>query len=102
MIGVSTRTVHRMMAECGLSIRDTFSDITDHEIDGIVSNIHYKFPMCGIRQMIGHLKAHGFRIQQHRIHESLHQTDLFGTVARRLHTIHRRRYAVASSITLPH
>ena len=49
--------------------------------------------------MIGHLKARGFRIQQHEIRESMHQTDPVGAVARHLHTIHRRRYV---SLLLDH
>ena len=63
MICVSPRTVHRRMTEYGLYICDTFSDITDHELDRFISDIHHEFHMCGNRQMAGHLQARGFRIQ---------------------------------------
>ena len=33
MIGVSERTIHRRMAEYGLSIHSTYSDMTDQELD---------------------------------------------------------------------
>lgn len=90
------------MSEYGLSIQDMFSDLTDRELDEIVSDIHHEFPMCGNRQMIGHLQARGIRIQQHRVRESMRRVDPEGTVARRLHTICRRRYAVAAPRSLYH
>ena len=69
MIGDCPRSVRKRMTEYGLYIRDTFSDITDRELDGFISDIHHEFPMCGNRLMTGHLQACGFRIQQHRIRE---------------------------------
>ena len=74
----------------GCYIRDTFSDITDHELDGFISDIHHALSMCGNRQMTGNFQACGFRIQQHRIRESMRQADPEGTVARRVRTIHHR------------
>ncbi len=102
MIGVSTRTVHRRMSEYGLSIRATYSNLTDCELDETVSSIHREFPMCGNGQMRGHLQARGIRVQQHRIRESMRRTDPVGTIARRLHTINRRRYVVPAPRSLYH
>ena len=102
MIGVSTRTVHRRLSEYGLSIRDTFSNLTDRELDEVVSSVHQEFPMCGNRQMSGHLQARGIRVQQHRIRESMRRTDPEGTIARRLCAINRRRYCVAGPRSLYH
>ena len=64
---LSVSHIDRRRTEYGLYIRDTFSDITYSELGGFISDIHQEFHMCGNRQMTGHLQAHGFRIQQHRI-----------------------------------
>ncbi len=55
-------------------------------MEGIVS----EFPMCGNRQMPGHVLARGIRFQQHRIREAQRRVDPAGTVMRRLRTIQRR------------
>ena len=102
LIGVSVRTIHRRMSEYALSIQATYSDLTDCELDEIVSDIHQEFPMCGYRQMSGHLQARGIRTQQHRIRESIRRTDPEGTIARKLRTINRRRYVVAAPRSLYH
>lgn len=102
MIGVSVRTVHRRMSEYGLSIHSMYSEMTDQELDEIISVIHQEFPMCGNRQMNGHLLSRGIRVQQHRIRDSMRRTDPEGTIARRLHTVHHRRYSVAAPRSLYH
>ena len=53
------------MTEFGLSIRSQYSTITNPELDVIVREIQVQFPMCGNRQMQGHLLSRGYRIQQH-------------------------------------
>ena len=70
MIGVSVRR----MDDFGLSIRAQYSSITDSELDRVVNEIKIQFPMCGNRQMHGHLLSRGYRIQQ-----SCEQTYLFGS-----------------------
>ena len=50
-------------------------EVTDGELDDIVRTIHRDFPMCGCKQMNGHLRSRGLRIQQSRIRESLRRTD---------------------------
>ncbi len=69
IIGVSIRTVRRRMSDFGLSIRAQYSLITDTELDALVSEIQLQFPMCGNRQMQGHLLSRGFRVQQSRVRE---------------------------------
>ncbi len=43
-----------------------------------------------------HLRSNGFRVQQHRIREAIRRIDPVGTIARRLGSLHRRKYAVAA------
>ena len=82
------------MSEYGLSIHALYSQITDSELDIMVTGIQTQFPMCGNRQMQGHLLAHGIRVQQHRIREAQRRVDPCGSVMRRLRVINRRQYQV--------
>ena len=90
------------MAEHGLSIHSMYSEMTDEELDTIVHNIHQEFPMCGNRQMSGHLLSRGYRIQQQRIQESMWRVDPEGTLLRRLNVINRRSYSVPAPRSLYH
>lgn len=90
------------MSACGLYIRDQYSAVSDNELDELVRNIHRQFPMCGNRQMQGHLLTHGVRVQQYRIRESQRRVDPEGTLLRRLGGIHRRQYSVPAPRSLYH
>lgn len=54
------------------------------------------------QQMSGHLLSRGIRIQRHRLRESMRRIDPEGTLARRLHVIHRRCYSVPAPRSLFH
>lgn len=102
MLGVSLRTIRRRMSEYGLSIRRQYSGLLDQDLDTIVSEVQQQFPMCGNRQMQGHLLARGYRVQQLRIRESQRRVDPAGTVLRRLHVLNRREYSVPAPLSLYH
>lgn len=102
MLGVSVRTVRRRMSDYGLSIRARYSVITEVELDDIVRGIQQELPMCGNRQMQGHLLSRGYRIQQSRIRESQRRVDPDGAVIRRLHVLNRREYSVPAPLSLYH
>lgn len=102
MLGVSVRTIRRRMSDIGLFIRQQYSTITDGELDRHVREIQLEFPMCGNRQMQGHLLSRGFHLQQNRVRESQRRVDPEGTLLRRLHTIHRRKYSVPAPRSLYH
>lgn len=59
--GVSVRTIRRRMTEYGLSVRQTYSDITDEQLGHVVSAIIVNFPNAGIRSVTGHLNSCGIR-----------------------------------------
>ena len=96
------RTVHRRLSECGLSVRATYSVISDAQLDEIVARVQHEFPLCGYRQMIGHLRAQGLRIQQSRVRESQRRVDPGGCVMRRLSTVNRRTYRVNGPLAVWH
>lgn len=102
MIGVSLRTIHRRMSEYGLSISAQYAVLTDSELDQLVVDIQDQFPLCGNRQMHGHLLSQGHRVQQRRIRESQRRTCPEGTMMRRLGCLRRRKYKVAAPRSLYH
>jgi len=102
IIGVSLRSVRRRMTEYNLSIRSLYSDINDDQLDAIVEEVTTHFPMCGNRQMQGHLTARGLRVQQERVRESQRRVDPAGTMMRRLRAIQRREYRVNGPLALWH
>ena len=102
IVGVSVRTIRRRMSEYGLSISAQYSVLTDFELDSIVSDIQSQFPMCGNRQMQGHLLSRGYRVQQTRVREAQRRIDPQGAIIRRLHALNRREYSVPSPRSLYH
>ena len=94
LLGVSISTARRRMRDYNLSIRETYSNITDASLDAIISDIQTQFPGWGNRLVYGCLVSHGIRVQFERVRESQCRTDPEGSILRRLHHIHRRRYAV--------
>ena len=102
MFGVAISTVRRRMSDYGLSVRAHYSAISDSELDVIVSEIQQQYPMCGNRQMQGHLLSRGYRVQQVRLRDSQRRIDPSGTALRRLHVLNRRHYSVPSPLSLYH
>ena len=102
MLGVSLSTVRRRMDLYNLSIRATYAAISDQELDVCVLEISRMFPMCGSKQMAGHLLARGLRVQQSRIRVAQRRVDPDGVVMRRLTVTQRRRYNVAAPLSLYH
>ena len=102
MLGVSVSTVRRRMTDHNLSVSATYATITSGELDSLVGEIQTQFPMCGNRQMQGHLLARGYRIQQHRIREAQRRVDPEGSNLRRLSTINRRVFSVPAPSSLCH
>ena len=102
MLGVSVSTLRRRMDLYNLCIRATYAAISDHELDQLISEISRLFPMCGSKQMAGHLLARGFRIQQSRIREAQRRVDPEGVVMRQLTVTRRRQYSEPAPLSLYH
>ena len=79
LLGVSIRTVERLQ-EHGLSIRQTFSSMTNDELDNIVQSILLEFPNTGYRHTTGFLQSRGLRFQQKRIREAMHRVYPAGVI----------------------
>ena len=94
LLGVSVSTIRRRMLLHNLSIRDTYSDMSDDELDAVVAEAQRQFPGWGNRHMYGYLLSRGIRVQFQRVRESQSRLDPEGTAMRRLHSLQRRRYCV--------
>ena len=102
ILGVSLSTIRRRMTEYGFSVTALYSNITDHELDAIVSQIKHEFPNSGYRLMHGHLLSRGLRLHQSRIRDSMHRVDPQGVAIRWASALVRRKYQVFAPLSLWH
>ena len=102
IVGVSLSTIRRRMTEFGISISSQYAQLSDEDLDELVSTIKDEFPTCGNKQMLGHLQSRGYRIQQTRVRESLMRVDPAGSMMRRLKVLNRRQYCVPAPCSLWH
>lgn len=104
LLGVSTRTIERRMQEFGITVRGTYSQLTDEELDNLVVAIKTTSPHSGYRMMRGHLKALGHRVQWSRVFNSMNRVDSAGVLARmsQLGHVVRRSYSVQAPLSLMH
>ena len=71
---------------------ETFSDISDQQLDRLVRRIKLQHPYDGERLMIGHLAREGVRVERTRLRGSIHRIDPINTAIRRSVAIRRRVY----------
>ena len=102
MLGVSRRTVCRRIREYGIDPSTTYTDMSDDDLDTVVSGIESSFPNCGQRMTDGLLRAQGIRVQRHRIRESIRRTDLAVVINRRRLALVQRTYNVPHPNALWH
>ena len=104
MLGVSLSTVTRRLKDYGLSVTQTYSTISNTELDEITQQLVSEFPNCGYRRMIGFLQARGINVQQIRVREAMKRSDPEGVLLRSLQLtpISRRVYNVISPLALWH
>ena len=94
LLGVGVGTAEQRMHEFGLSIRSSYSTITDAVLDSIVESILRSFPNDGYQRMSGFLTSRGLRVQQNGIRSSMRPVDPQGCLLRSLemNTLHRSCY----------
>ncbi|CAB4000071.1 Hypothetical predicted protein, partial [Paramuricea clavata] len=83
MLFVSTKTVRHRIEEFNIKSM-AFSDLSNEDLDTVVSEIMREFPNCGSKRMSGFLLARGLQIQQARVREALRRTDPDGVLLRSL------------------
>ena len=104
LLGVSKRTIVRTQQEFELKISNTYSNISDGELDQQVLPILQDLPKTDYLRMVGSLKARGIRVQEKRVRRSMLRVDMEGVLSRsvELTTIQRRKYQVKGTNSLWH
>ncbi|XP_060587542.1 uncharacterized protein LOC132743043 isoform X2 [Ruditapes philippinarum] len=106
ILNVSSRTIARRLQYYSLSIRNSYSNIDDNELDELVASKVQEFPNSGYRTIYGHLKSVDVRIQISRVREAIKRVDPCAVAVRRLfmqhYRIKRRRYNVEAPMALWH
>ncbi|KAF3836204.1 hypothetical protein F7725_028762 [Dissostichus mawsoni] len=120
LLGISCKTVRRRMQQWGLSIRESYSKMTDDELDSLVSAIKEDSPNLGrsfLLQPVLEGKSYvaltgkslgtpalDHRVQWTRVWESMHRVDSLGILERMtsLGCVVRRTYSVPAPLSLLH
>uniref|UniRef100_A0A8C1J1H4 Integrase catalytic domain-containing protein n=1 Tax=Cyprinus carpio TaxID=7962 RepID=A0A8C1J1H4_CYPCA len=104
MYSVSQRTIRNRMTQYQLSVRQTYSDISDEDLKIHVMEFIASCPNTGQKMVMGHLKARGIRVQQRRVREVMRTIDPVGTMLRglELNIVPRRPYSVPAPLSLWH
>lgn len=82
------------MLEYNLTIRGTYSNISDADLDAEVAKVQRQFPNWGNRQVHGYLLSCDIRVQVQRVRSSQRRVDPEGSFMRRLCHLQRRKYSV--------
>ena len=71
---ISRTTLWRRVKEAGCLIQK-YSEISDDELDSVMSQIQREHPNCGQQLLCGFLKDKGVFVQRYRLRESIARTD---------------------------
>jgi AraC-like DNA-binding protein len=106
LTGVSKRTIERRLSENALSVRQSYSQMTDEELEGEVNTIVTDYPHVGYRTVSAFLRGKGHRVQEKRVRHAMRNVDSCGVLFRRLFLstsrIQRRSYSVTAPQALWH
>ncbi|KAF4615590.1 hypothetical protein D9613_012906 [Agrocybe pediades] len=102
-MGIGRTTLHRHLKLAGRSsARRPFTEITDEDLDLLISDISRHHPLTGSVVVRGHLEASGVHVPLVRVQESLRRVDEIGVNLRWNGTVRRRVYKVRGSNALWH
>jgi hypothetical protein len=78
-MGIGRVTIYHHMEEHGIpTARKEWSELTDDELDEVVSEISLTHPFVSTAIVMGHLKARQLHVPRARIQESLRRVDRTG------------------------
>lgn len=89
ILQISRSTLYRRLEEENLSQSLSFTNISDVELDRLISSVKACHPNDGERLMTGHLARHNVFVPRARVRGSIHRVDPVNTALR---TIRRRVY----------
>ncbi|XP_051977989.1 uncharacterized protein LOC127639797 isoform X2 [Xyrauchen texanus] len=104
LLHVSLSTVKRRLKEYGLSVKQTYSQISAEDLRKVVSDFIQRCPNSGYAMVFGYLKSTGIKVTQSTVRETLKAVDPVGTLLRGLHLnfVQRTVYSVPSPLSLWH
>ncbi len=96
LLHVSTRTLNRRRRENGLPVgqAQSFSQITNDELDNLIKDILTVTPQSGLGLIRGALRSRGLLVQRHRVISALQRLDPVTSALRMSRMIIRRKYNV--------
>ena len=95
MLGVSEKTILRRRCEYCLPIgEDSYTTISDRELDDTISSILSSSPNSGERMVMGALTARNIKVKRERVRASIFRVDPVNRMLRRHTSIRRRVYSV--------
>lgn len=92
MLNISRPTLYRRLAEYGINT-DTFTDLTEPELDELLKGIKAMHPNIGEVMLQGQLLHIDVKVSRAKLRSAIHRIDHANTVSRRSTTIHRRVYS---------
>ena len=90
---MSRSTLYHHLEAAGVSTND-YTDLTDENLDQVITTIKVEHPNDGEVLMRGHLLRMGIRVTRQQLHNSIHRVDHENTVARGCLAVRRRVYNV--------
>ena len=91
-LGVSAKTLYRR--RLGYGLEDSFSDITNEELECNIRDILRLTPFSGESYIWGALRGRGILVQRWKIRQILQTVDPVGRAIRRRSSIQRRLYNI--------
>jgi len=100
VLGVHRNTLRIYMRRHNIEQR--YTDISDADLDHLVTEFKKRRPESGIQYLIGFMRKNGVRIQYHRVIQSLCRIDCLGQALRDRRVKARRKYHVKRPNALWH
>ena len=98
---ISRTTLWRRLKELGITTGQ-YADISEAELDSIMSTLVRNFPNSGITMMWGHLRSMSIHVPRRKVSESLHRVNPISVLIRQCTTVSRRAYSVPAPNSLWH
>nr|CAH0101755.1 unnamed protein product [Daphnia galeata] len=94
-LNMSYRSLRRIMARHNLSVRGTYSSMSNEALQILVFQICTENPRLGVKMVVNRLQAMGHRLQRDRVREAM---NVFFGARQMNRRLHRRTYQVAFRI----
>ncbi|KAK1153656.1 hypothetical protein AOXY_G29757, partial [Acipenser oxyrinchus oxyrinchus] len=94
ILNISVRTLFNHRAQLDLLANESFSNISDEELDSLIQQVLSSTPSVVETYISGSIRSRGLRVQRRRIRERLCVIDPVGRAIRRRQAIRRRIYNI--------